>query len=51
MYKKEKHKASKTVQNNYLSPKKTFESPNIVDVKSVITEHSKNSDKLSKTII
>ena len=29
---------------------KTFENPSIVDVKSVITEHSKNLHKLSKTI-
>ena len=29
---------------------KPFENPNIVDIKSVITEHSKTSHKLSKTI-
>ena len=29
---------------------KTFENPNIVDIKSIITEHPKNSRKLSKTI-
>ena len=29
---------------------KTFENPNIVDKKSVITEHPKTSHKLSKTI-
>ena len=29
---------------------KTFENPSIVDIKSVITEHSKNLHKLSKTI-
>ena len=29
---------------------KTFENPNIVDIKSVITEHPKTSHKLSKTI-
>ena len=29
---------------------KTFENPNIVDIKSVITEHSRTSHKLSKTI-
>ena len=29
---------------------KTFENPNIVDTKSVITEHPKISHKLSKTI-
>ena len=29
---------------------KTFENPNIVDIKSVITKHQKTSHKLSKTI-
>ena len=29
---------------------KTFENPNIFDIKSIITEHSKTSHKLSKTI-
>ena len=29
---------------------KTFEIPNIVDIKSIITEHQKTSHKLSKTI-
>ena len=29
---------------------KTFENPNVVDVKSVITENPKTSHKLSKTI-
>ena len=29
---------------------KTFENPNIVDIKSVITEHPKTSHKLSKII-
>ena len=29
---------------------KIFENPNIVDIKSVITEHPKTSHKLSKTI-
>ena len=29
---------------------KTFENPNIVDIKSVIAEHPKNSYKLCKTI-
>ena len=29
---------------------KTFRNPNIVDIKSVITEHPKTSHKLSKTI-
>ena len=30
---------------------KTFQNPNIVDIKSVITEHSKTSQKLWKTVI
>ena len=46
---KEKLKISKTIRNNYLSTK-NFENPNIVDKKSVITEHPKTSHKLSKTI-
>ena len=29
---------------------KTFENPNLVDIKSIITEHPKASHKLSKTI-
>ena len=29
---------------------KTFENPNITDIKSVITEHRNTSHKLSKTI-
>ena len=29
---------------------KTFENPNIVDIKSIIIEHPKTSHKLSKTI-
>ena len=29
---------------------KTFENPNIVDIKSIITEHPKTPHKLSKTI-
>ena len=29
---------------------KAFENPNIVDIKSVITEHPKTSHKLSKTM-
>ena len=40
---------SKTIRNNYLSTK-TFQNPNIVDIKSVIIEHPKNSHKVSKTI-
>ena len=43
------HKISKTIRNNYLSTK-TFENPNNVDIKSIITEHLKTSHKLSKTI-
>ena len=39
---------SKTIRNNYLQPK-TFENPNSVDIKSVITDHPKTSQKLSKT--
>ena len=30
---------------------KTFENPNIADIKSIITEHPENSHKSSKTII
>ena len=44
---KEKQKISQTIRNIYLSTK-TFENPNIVDIKSVITEHPKASHKLSK---
>ena len=29
---------------------RTFENPNIVEIKSIITEHPKTSNKLSKTI-
>ena len=47
--KKLKHKIGKTIRNNYLSAK-TFENPNIDDIKSVITEHPKTSQKLSNTI-
>ena len=46
--KKKHHEISKTIRNNYLS--KTFENPNIVNIKSVITEHPKTSHELSKTI-
>ena len=48
IYKKEKHKTSKTIKNNQ---GKTFENPNIVDIKSTITEHPKTWHKLSKIII
>ena len=34
------------IKNNYLSTK----NPNIADIKSITTEHPKNSQKLSKTI-
>ena len=37
------------MKNNYLSTK-TFEDPNIVDLKLIITEHLKASNKLSKDI-
>ena len=40
--KKEKHKISKTIRNNYLSTK-TFENPSTADIKSVTTEHPKPS--------
>ena len=41
----EKYEISKTVRKQLLIPK-TFENPNIVDIKSVITEHPKTSQKL-----
>ena len=47
--KKLKHEISKTIRNNYLSTE-TFENPNIDDIKSLITEHPKTSQKLSNTI-
>ena len=37
------------MKNNYLSTK-TFEDPNIVDLKLIITEYLKSSNKLSKDI-
>ena len=46
----EKHKISKTIRNNYLSLPKTFENPNIFDIKQVITEHPETPHKLSKII-
>ena len=49
MFKKGKQKINKTIRISYLSTKK-FEKPNVVGIKSVITEHLKNSHKLSKTI-
>ena len=45
----EKQKINKTIKNNYLSTK-TFENSNIVDIKSIITEHPETSHKLTKTI-
>ena len=47
-YKKKTHKISKIIKNNYLS--KIFESPSIVDIKSVITKHRKTLHKVSETI-
>ena len=44
-YNKEKHKISEITYQP-----KTFKNTNIVDIKSVITVHSKTSDKLCKTI-
>ena len=49
IYKNEKQKINKTIGNNYFKPK-TFENPNIVDIKSIVTEHPKTSHTLSKTI-
>ena len=42
------HNISKTTRNTYRP--KTFENPNIADIKSIITEHPKTPNKLSKTI-
>ena len=47
--KKQQQKTSKTIRKFTYQPK-TFEKPNIVDIKSVITEHTETSHKLSKTI-
>ena len=53
------HYQSFTIKKNRKSVKqseiityqpKTFQNPNIVDIKSVITEHPKTSHKLSRTI-
>ena len=49
IYKKEKYKIRKTIKIINYQPK-TFENPNIADIKSVITEHPKTSHKLSETI-
>ena len=46
---KEKHKIVKQSKIITQQPK-TFQSPNIFDVKSVVIEHPKTSHKLSKTI-
>ena len=45
---RKKNKISKKIRNNYQL--KTFENPNTVDIKSVITEHQKTSYKFSKII-
>ena len=46
---KKNTKSGKNSKINTYQPK-SFENPNIVDIKSVITEHPKTSQKLSKTI-
>ena len=38
------------IKNNYKKKQKTFESSNVVDIKSVTIKHPKTSRKLSKTI-
>ena len=45
-------KNTKTVKQSKITTyqSNTFENPNLVDIKSIITEHPKTSDKLSKTI-
>ena len=45
---RKKNKISKTIKNNYSAPR--CENPHIVDTKSVIIEHPKTLDRLSKTI-
>ena len=47
-----KTKQNKTVKQSEIitSLPKTFENPNTVDIKSVVTEHPKTSHKLSKTV-
>ena len=42
-----RRKSRKSVKHSKI---KTFENPNLVDIKSVITEHTKASHKLSKTV-
>ena len=42
-----RRKSRKSVKQSKI---KTFENPNLVDIKSIITEHTKVSHKLSKTI-
>ena len=44
--KKEKHKISRIIITYH---PKTLENTNIVDIKSIITEHPNTSNKLSKT--
>ena len=47
----QKRKTTKSVkQSEIITFEKTFESPNIVHIKLVITEHPKTSHKLSKTL-
>ena len=40
----------KNTNTQSISHSKTLENPNIADVKPIITEHAKTSQKLSKTI-
>ena len=49
IYRKEKHKISRTIKSNY-STTNTFENSDIVDIKSVTIGHPKHLHKLSKTI-
>ena len=44
-----KHKISKMIKDNY-STVKSYRKPNIVDIRSVIIEHPKTSQKLSNTL-
>ena len=51
IYKKEKHKSVYITQSKIITQqRKTFENPNIVDIKSTVTEHSKDLHKSSKTM-
>ena len=49
IFKREKQKISKKIRYNFLSTQ-NIEDTNIVDIKSVITEHPKASHKLTKII-